>query len=468
MVGVIFAMAAGVINSAAPGEAELRVYDCYDSQKDGFWDENLDCRSQRLAGKSTCSVTLTLSRTLKQPIMLQYQLDEYYQNHRRYYDSVSYAQLHQHGSSTVEFSYGDVEEVCTPLVSPNNSNDERTYDPCGLKAASLFDDEVEIRRIENGEEFPLRTSKDITFDFEESCVTWNNRSGRGWLFGQSDSMGDSASGDVASGEAGDGPSAHVPSAGWLESFARNVSEGPTRADFAVWMRSSPHSMVRKPLLRIEEDLPAGEYALLVHNAYDVEWFRGCKSLRLSPLGRLGGESSALITALSLLCAMSFLLALAIGLSICFSAQPARVEALLHELLHLEKQEEHAARERKRSMLLPDRPQEAVMLSGIDDDSSRSEISARDSARGAPYTRQPTGAYTQLHSQQSRGGDSSRASQLLSPDRSSKRPSQAHAPAASAPHPGMRRLETEPAAIFDRHRAREREILARYAPHQGEG
>ena len=75
---------------------------------------------------------------------------------------------------------------------------------------------------------------------------------------------------------------------------------------------------------------------------------------------------------------------------------------------------------------------------------------------------------QLHNQQSKGGDSSRASQFLTPDRSSKRPSKAHAPAASAPHPGMRRLETEPAAIFDRHHAREREILARYAPDDGEG
>ena len=147
---------------------------------------------------------------------------------------------------------------------------------------------------------------------------------------------------------------------------------------------------------------------------------------------------------------------------------SKMKELLHELLMLEKQEENAARERKKSMLLPERPQEAVMLSEIDDDSSRSEISARDSARGAPYTRQQTSAYAQLHNQQSKGGDSSRASQFLTPDRSSKRPSKAHAPAASAPHPGMRRLETEPAAIFDRHHAREREILARYAPDDGEG
>lgn len=359
----------------------------------------------------------------------------------------------------------DVGESCTPLISPNNSRDEDPYDPCGLKAASLFDDIVEIRKRNTSGIFPVSTSKEITFDFEETYKSWNNRSGRGWLFEQSDSKGDSSSGvdwGYLDDESADWLS---ESTAWLESFENRAAEGPTLTDFAVWMRSSPHSMVRKPLLRIEEDLEAGSYALLVHNAYDVNWFVGCKSLRLAPLGRWGGESSALITALSLLCAMSFLLAFAIGLSICFSVQPARVEALLHEMLMLEKQEEQAARERKKSMLRPDRPQEAVMLSQVDNESSRSEISARDSSCGE-YTRQ-TAAFAHLQSQGTSQGSSSRASQLYTAD-SSKRPSLVQAPSACAPQPGMRKLETEPAAIFDRHRAREREILGRYAHDQGEG
>ena len=105
VVGVIFAVAAGAINAAAPGAAKEWVYDCHEGHNGPL---DLDCRSQRLAGKSTCNVTLELGKTLKHPIMLQYQLDEYYQNHRRYYDSVSYAQLHRHGASNDEFDAYEV------------------------------------------------------------------------------------------------------------------------------------------------------------------------------------------------------------------------------------------------------------------------------------------------------------------------------------------------------------------------
>lgn len=363
----------------------------------------------------------------------------------------------------VRRSAQDLDESCTPLISPNNSRDERTYDPCGLKAASMFDDVVEIRRVINGSiEVPVKTSKDITFDFETSYMTWGNDSGRPWLFGQDDT-----------GFGGDGRALHEAA----DVAAADVADGPTRVDFAVWMRSSPLSPVRKPLLRIEEDLLAGEtYALFIRNRYNVDWFKGCKSLRLTPWGKLGSDSGALVLALSLLCAMSFVLALTILFSIGHSSQPGRVEELLHELLNLDRRENEARSQRNKSMMLTEQPQSLRSPSTRSTVSFATDVSARDSAPPAPNPRQQTSACSSANSQ------SSEASQVLTPASltpasSSKRLIKADAPAASAkadasaasaPNPGMRKIETEPAAVFDRHRAREREILSRYASNRGEG
>ena len=37
-----------------------------------------------------------------------------------------------------------VDDDCAPLVSPNNSRAAPPYDPCGVKAASLFNDHVQL------------------------------------------------------------------------------------------------------------------------------------------------------------------------------------------------------------------------------------------------------------------------------------------------------------------------------------
>ncbi|CAJ2659137.1 unnamed protein product [Trifolium pratense] len=77
----------------------------------------------------TCHATLNVTKHMKSPIYVYYQLDNFYQNHRRYVKSRSDEQLRnlKDESST---------STCKPEESANNM----TIVPCGLIAWSLFND----------------------------------------------------------------------------------------------------------------------------------------------------------------------------------------------------------------------------------------------------------------------------------------------------------------------------------------
>ena len=217
-----------------------------------------------------------------------------------------------------------VDDDCAPLVSPNNSRAAPPYSPCGVKAASLFNDYVELLACADSSclASQLRavpTSKDIASGFARTHRAWSNTSvmdtGHAWLY-------DAWSRAQAPSPA---PPPSPPSAPSIEGF---VAADPSIEDFVSWMRASPMATLRKPLLRIEQDLPAGEYVLRLANRYDVRTFRGSKSLLVAPYSSsVGGDPGALVAVLAGLCLASLLFAAAIAAATCRSSQPARCEAL---------------------------------------------------------------------------------------------------------------------------------------------
>ena len=216
-----------------------------------------------------------------------------------------------------------------PLVSPNNSRNEPPYDPCGLKAASLFTDRVQLldpsKRL-------VATSKRIAYDFSRTHRAWSNASSRTWLLG---SLGDSRTPQQAN-------KADEPGVGAEDEIARLTAlllaaDSTTVEDFVTWMRASPWPTVRKPLLRLEQDLPAGNYTLLVANRFDVRGFGGRKSLMVSPWASLGGNTTAIASWLAVMGVLSLLLAAAVRAAACFSAQPARCNTLQDALFQVQTQ-----------------------------------------------------------------------------------------------------------------------------------
>ncbi|XWS27632.1 hypothetical protein CRYUN_Cryun26dG0134300 [Craigia yunnanensis] len=81
------------------------------------------------AANKTCSRTLRVKKLMEQPIYVYYQLDNFYQNHRRYVKSRSDSQLKDRKSE------GEADSC-----KPENKVGNMTIVPCGLIAWSLFND----------------------------------------------------------------------------------------------------------------------------------------------------------------------------------------------------------------------------------------------------------------------------------------------------------------------------------------
>ncbi|RLN96578.1 hypothetical protein BBJ28_00000157 [Nothophytophthora sp. Chile5] len=91
-----------------------------------------------------CRITFTIEKEMKAPVYLYYQLDNFYQNHRRYVQSRSDAQLR--GDATASTSDCSPLTTSTDLYKYNSTAEtaiganttDYTLMPCGLIANSLF------------------------------------------------------------------------------------------------------------------------------------------------------------------------------------------------------------------------------------------------------------------------------------------------------------------------------------------
>ncbi|CAA0815479.1 ALA-interacting subunit 3 [Striga hermonthica] len=98
----------------------------------------------------TCNRTITVPKHMGQPIYVYYQLDNFYQNHRRYVRSRNDQQLRSPGSERETSS-------CSP---EDTTPDGNPIVPCGLIAWSLFNDTYGITR--NNQELAIN-KRDISW-----------------------------------------------------------------------------------------------------------------------------------------------------------------------------------------------------------------------------------------------------------------------------------------------------------------
>ena len=94
-------------------------------------------------------MTIDIDSDIPQPIYVYYQLDNFYQNHRRYVKSRSNEQLMGN-----ELSVGQLSD-CDPIITNANLGKDESVNgatlipgepafPCGLVAKSYFNDTFEI------------------------------------------------------------------------------------------------------------------------------------------------------------------------------------------------------------------------------------------------------------------------------------------------------------------------------------
>jgi hypothetical protein len=253
-----------------------------------------DCSISNTNEGKFCQVSFQLSEDVDGPLYVYYQLRKYYQNHRRYFKSISYPQL-----LGLRLSESDVQLACSPLLK----NGSTLLNPCGLVANSFFND---IITFDN-------TNTQLSMDENKIALTID----RNDLFKQVDGF---QFREVAS--------CDVPCAGvdlpttcncyyesktnttyryyypdddtvqyLYESYPDIISpiDGVTNQHFMVWMRISSLPTFRKLYGVIGGDdtkLQAGTILTFnITNNFEVNSFGGSKALVLSTVGEYGGKNT---------------------------------------------------------------------------------------------------------------------------------------------------------------------------------
>ncbi|XP_010941704.1 ALA-interacting subunit 3 isoform X1 [Elaeis guineensis] len=252
LVGIIF-VPIGVISLMASHDV-VEIVDRYDSAciprnmaKDKV------AYIQNAAINKTCNRTLKVLKNMDQPIYVYYQLDNFYQNHRRYVKSRNDAQLRSADEAS-ETSGCDPERTTAggaPIV------------PCGLIAWSLFNDTYSFKR---GNENVMVNKKGISW-----------KSDRDHKFGKDVYPKNFQNGALIGGAKLD------PN--------KSLSE---QEDLIVWMRTAALPTFRKLYGKIEVNLKANDtITVTLENNYNTYSFNGKKKLVLSTTSWLGGKNDFL-------------------------------------------------------------------------------------------------------------------------------------------------------------------------------
>ncbi|KAG9132358.1 hypothetical protein Leryth_013031 [Lithospermum erythrorhizon] len=271
-IGVVF-IPIGLV-TFSESEAVVEVVDRYDR---GCIPSNYTSDKQRTAfiqdeqTEKTCLRNIIVPKKMKQPIFIYYELDDYYQNHRRYVKSRSDKQLQSPAS-----------ESETTSCSPEGEKNNKPIVPCGLIAWSLFNDTYAF------------SLKDKALPVNRKNIAW--LSDRNKKFGSNVYPKNFQSGDLIGG-------------GKLnESIPLNQQE-----DLLVWMRTAALPHFRKLYGRIEVDLEANDQITVeIGNNYNTYSFGGKKSIVISTTSWIGGKNNLLgaafitVGAVSFFCAISFI------------------------------------------------------------------------------------------------------------------------------------------------------------------
>ncbi|GER33855.1 LEM3 (ligand-effect modulator 3) family protein /CDC50 family protein [Striga asiatica] len=198
----------------------------------------------------TCNRTITVPKHMEQPIYVYYQLDNFYQNHRRYVRSRNDQQLRNPGSERETSS-------CSP---EDTTPDGNPIVPCGLIAWSLFNDTYGITR--NNQELAIN-KRDISWKSDRDRKFGDNVFPRNFQNG-----------------------ALIGGASLNASIPLSQQE-----DLIVWMRTAALPTFRKLYGKIEVDLQAGDTInVTILNRYNTYSFNGKKKLVLSTTSWLGGKN----------------------------------------------------------------------------------------------------------------------------------------------------------------------------------
>ena len=231
-------------------------------------------------GKSECQITLKIKNYMEKDIMVYYQLNGFYQNHRRYVKSKSDDQLN--GKDITYEAMKDSQD-CDPVIT--NKDMEKTISitnkelqekdvaiPCGLIAKSFFNDNYKKWELLS----KFEDDKNEIINVNESNIAWKADKELKYKNVNLDKQ-------------------------WIDM---------TNEHFIVWMRPAGLPNFRKLWGRINRNLDAGsDIRVTIDNNFDISSFNGEKYLILSTVNAFGGKNSFLGVSYIVLGAISIILAI---------------------------------------------------------------------------------------------------------------------------------------------------------------
>jgi hypothetical protein len=232
---------------------------------------------------NNCPVELVINKDMKAPIMIYYQLNNFYQNHRRYVKSKSNSQLKGEIVSADSLrSSNDCDPIYTmadlgrnysvsgsPLLPTDVAN------PCGLIAKSLFSDR-----------YMLTDSNNVTIQIDETNIAWE--SDRKLKY-----------------------SRPVDPTGKDPNYWKKIQWTDVMDEhFMVWMRPAGLPNFRKLWGRVNQNLTAGTYRMWINSTYDVSQFKGEKLIVMSTVNSFGGKNSFLGTSYIVVGSICIIMAIA--------------------------------------------------------------------------------------------------------------------------------------------------------------
>ena len=150
------------------------------------------CNSFTDCSNCYCDITITIDEDITAPVYVYYQLDNFYQNHRRYVKSRSNKQLMgewldvgelddcdpiKKNSDLKENQQFSVAQQLGTDPSAKLDPDEAAF-PCGLVAKSVFTDEFKaFKKNSNGKDFPINQEgiaweSDVEYKFSNLPGEW--------------------------------------------------------------------------------------------------------------------------------------------------------------------------------------------------------------------------------------------------------------------------------------------------------
>jgi hypothetical protein len=231
------------------------------------YSEDGDC----LKGENSIKIcTFDVQKDMEAPIMVFYQLDGFYQNHRRFVKSKSDLQL-----SGVDLPLDNLTKlgVCDPIIQNKDTGRNVSYDgtplneaapanPCGLIAKSYFNDTY---KLYSGD----YVKTEIKID--ETGIAW--QADREWKYKHAQNPN------------GEKDEKYWEKIQWID---------VENEHFIVWMRPSGLQNFRKLWGRIRSNITAGtKLTLEISNNYPVDRLNGSKYFVLSTVNSFGGKNNFL-------------------------------------------------------------------------------------------------------------------------------------------------------------------------------